>query len=117
MSGAQIGELTLLAGEKKDLAMLGQLHQKIQRGGHAGIIEGDKRVIQKNGDALLLGEDQIANRKADRQIQLVSGALTERVDLAGENIAALLCGGNQLSIQQMLIAENIRQKYKMQLLL
>ena len=68
--------LPAVAGEEEDLPLPGQVQQALK--GQAGpfIVEGVQRVVQKDGAALLLGEDQVAHGQADGQAALLGGALS-----------------------------------------
>ena len=119
VSPIEVVRLPALAGKQEHLPPLGELHQVVQGGGHALVVEVDQRVVQQEGGGAVPGQDHVADGQTHRQIELVGGPLAEQGGLVGDELARLLGGGGQLLVQQHLIilplgqlCKDVRVRYR-----
>ncbi len=76
-----------MAGEEEDLAVLGDSCEGVDGGGHAVVIEVDKRVIEDDGAGIFAREELLAQCEAQGKVDLVDGAAAQIRALVRHGVA------------------------------
>ena len=79
----------MLAGKEQDLPLLSQLFQEGQGQVQPLIVEIGQRVVQHQGDGVVVRQHLPAHRKAHRQVELIRRALGQGQRPAGRQAAGL----------------------------